>query len=126
MHWPAFDADLTLLPSGKLLVSGPLGAIDGSPDAGRRLRRRHAAALPSTPRRARGSAARSSSRRAERATTLPLEHGMWHFIENPTPGKLVEGPALAHALRVEMTTERLDRHHGLVAVADHPQGRRAA
>ena len=33
---------------------------------------------------------------------LPLETGLWRFVQAPSPGKLVPGAALAHALRVEM------------------------
>ena len=86
MQWPAFDAELTLLPSGKLLVSGPLGASTAAVDAGGRLRRRHAGALRAGP--AGGTWVRGEVKLAPAGTgaKLPLEHGMWHFIETAGAG----------------------------------------
>jgi deferrochelatase/peroxidase EfeB len=102
MHWPAFDADLTLLPSGNLLVSGPLGASTSDPT---QVVVFGVVTQPPSEDAPQGTWVRGEVKLAPGGTgaTLPLEHGMWHFVERPAPGRLVEGPALAHALRVEMT-----------------------
>ena len=96
MHWPAFDADLTLLADGKLLVSGPLGASTAAPT---QVVVFGVVTQPPSEQAPQGTSVRGEVKLAPggTGTTLPLEHGMWHFVEKPTPGKLVEGPALAHA-----------------------------
>jgi deferrochelatase/peroxidase EfeB len=102
MHWPAFDADLTLLKSGNLLVSGPLGGLTSAPT---QVVVFGVVTQAPTTKNPQGSWVRGEVKLAPGGSRsmLPLEHGMWHFVERPSPGKLVPGPALAHALRVEMT-----------------------
>lgn len=101
MQWPAFDADLTLLESGNLLVSGPLGGLTANPT---QVVVFGVVTQPPSARAPEGTWVRDEVKLAPGGSggTLPLDHGMWHFVAPPSPGQLVEGPALAHALRVEM------------------------
>jgi deferrochelatase/peroxidase EfeB len=104
-HWPAFDADLTLLDSGNLLVSGPLGGLTSAPTE---VVVFGVVTQPPSQEAPQGTWVRGEVKLVPGISDasrgkLPLEYGMWHFVGRPSPGKLVPGPALAHALRVEMT-----------------------